>query len=409
MSLNYYLDMPIKFLFVNSKGKCLIDALTLTSPGTEGHLMGLRKLLNAQQNYEVLTRRYMGLGFFASFIPGTNAFAARMDYVREQLEVHKAIQEILNGHEFPFHGAIQLSLTPFYFLENFAENYCSITDTALNNIVKIRKDSLLKLVSYFPIASDFIQVNSGSITLKKDWYENLGHTLVNPLRIISSLLRFLHRTVDAIFEIGAENGTESSLGRKFFKGLSAFLFLPVRLLVGVVEAAVDFVLDTLHTLLIEPWSFAYETGKQLVTTWSKELLYIPDKEYKGIKVLESVLMDAASKKMPEEASKPDDLLNDNKSEKKPTTLTPPEQEVSTGQYTLITTSPSDAETYMNYGDFWATCHTRYFTVHDGVIEPNDFWAASEEKRENYSGVSIPANEASAIAAEYKAHISKQHS
>ncbi|MBA2657650.1 MAG: hypothetical protein H0U70_11840 [Tatlockia sp.] len=59
------------YFFINSKINSLLDELTDQT--------FLNNALSAKSIYKIQIRRYLGLGFFLSFIPGTEAFIARIN------------------------------------------------------------------------------------------------------------------------------------------------------------------------------------------------------------------------------------------------------------------------------------------------------------------------------------------
>lgn len=66
----------ISYLFINSK----INSLLLYT-AVYDNSSSIRRInnegLEAKSIYKIQIRRYLGLGFFSSFIPGTEAFLAR--------------------------------------------------------------------------------------------------------------------------------------------------------------------------------------------------------------------------------------------------------------------------------------------------------------------------------------------
>ncbi|MBA3535855.1 MAG: hypothetical protein H0T84_04490 [Tatlockia sp.] len=279
--INYYLDYLIKFLFINSKGNLFMHT-------EEAELFGRYSDVHFPKKiYDHQIRRYFGLGFLASFIPGTEAFSARMDYLSSLLESHKIIENRLSRYNDSFYYHL-IKLTPLYFLKDFLKYY-EIAHKSIKNINKIRKSNLSELLPELPIMSDILVKNDyrkGHST-RADWYIHLGHSLLNPFRMLSSLLLFLHNSVDAILESG-ESYTFSNptVHLMVFKAMSAIIFVPLRLLVGVMEATVDLGLSILDSLFLDPIRFGYEVISQHLETKSMEYLYVPYEECDGIRKIE---------------------------------------------------------------------------------------------------------------------------
>ncbi len=248
--------------------------------------------IKAKAIYDKQIKRYLGFGFLASFIPGTEAFLARTDYFLSLLEIHRKIENQLEGGEFYAKHFHTIGLTPLYFLSTFVAKFYEITATAKTNILVNRKDTLGDLGSYLPIVSDIVWYSSRrgeTIHIQENWYKHLFSSLLNPIKLVSSALRFLHRSVDTFYELGTETRTESSLPRLLLKGISALFFIPIRLLVSLIEKTVDLGLSVLETLFIEPLRFGYEVVEQLLETWDKEYVYTPIEESNGIMHINNAL------------------------------------------------------------------------------------------------------------------------
>lgn len=376
--LNYYLDYPVKFFFINSKGNLLIthshdlDEMSNLQSGerefSDEHSRPTSLAKEARTIYNKQIRRYLGFGFVASFLPGTEAFMARKDYFSSLLQLHKKtegdIESLRSKDHFltscPWHtNLIGIGLSPFFFLEGLLFEFYSIIydirEFKRHCIDDIRKDSFFELMTYLPIISDIAYAPRGlpdevkQKEIKLTWYKNLSLTFINPVRLVSSTLKFLHYTVYAIFELGADYNdhkaqNKASLPRQILKGIAAAFFIPFRLLIGVVEKSVDLVWSAVNALLIEPFRFVYEAGKQLADTWPKKFLYLPNEEYKGIKSVSQALQQE--------------------------TIPAPEKKKSKSKfqseaYTLKIALPAKEERYANYNTFFkAHCNETMFTSND---------------------------------------------
>ncbi|MBA3535585.1 MAG: hypothetical protein H0T84_03085 [Tatlockia sp.] len=299
--LNYYLDYPIKFLFLNSKGKALISCAQNMFKNDEFSDFIIHGPTNSKEIYDKLIRRYFGFGFLMSFIPGTEAFTARTEYFLSLLKLHEKIEKYLDeqnlkSHSPYFHlkNAHPIVLSPLYFLNNFIKIYYEILDEDeihIDKLISNRKRNFNELISYLPIVSDIFSYNGELKELRtiQNWHKNIIHSLINPVRVISSLLRFLHLSINRIFEIGDKDLYESSISRRLLKLFSAFIFVPLRLVASLIQSSVDLVLNTIDLLLLEPIRFFYEAVEQYLDFKDEEFIYIPTEEYKGIVYINNAL------------------------------------------------------------------------------------------------------------------------
>ncbi|MBA3537818.1 MAG: hypothetical protein H0T84_14615 [Tatlockia sp.] len=273
----YYLDYVFKFLFINSKGKALLTSAKLIQLDEDFHADGFFMpsvtAENAKSIYDQQIRRYFGLGFLSSFIPGTEAFIARTEYFSSLLKLHKNIRKNASDSDLPLLHYTNLS--PFYFLNNYVLRLYGIPwrKDGRDPPKRTFAEALLEL----PLVSDWQQ--SKKYNQPEEWYKNLGHTLLNPLRILSSLLRFFHFSLDALIDLIKPY---DHLARAGLRILSVVIFYPFHFLAAVAESTVDFVLNCLDTLLIDPLRFGYEVAQQGLQTLFSEYFYVSSEEYDGV-------------------------------------------------------------------------------------------------------------------------------
>jgi hypothetical protein len=184
-----YLDYIFQFLFINSKGKALIDSVHLMKRGknrpyTLGNFDPPVEAEKAKSIYELQIRRYFGLGFLFSFIPGTEAFTARTEYFSSLRTLHLYIDYGVSRSDHRF--LHYLRLTPLYFLDNFIWKIYAIP--FIDDVRHPERRTFHEASYELPILSDLLQ--SQKENRQEKWYKYLVHTLVNPIRILSSLLRF---------------------------------------------------------------------------------------------------------------------------------------------------------------------------------------------------------------------------
>ncbi|MBA3537856.1 MAG: hypothetical protein H0T84_14810, partial [Tatlockia sp.] len=149
-----------------------------------------------------------------------------------------------NSHH-PFFHYIHLS--PLYFLDNF----------------------ILKIYDIPPFY--------WSYTIKPEqnkWYMSKW---LNPLKLISSTLMFLH-----FFFINCFNFIFSSeTPREVFKWVIQLLFFPLHLIAAIAEFSIDLVLISFDSLVLDPIRFIYEAVEEFINP--ADYLYVPSEEYKGVR------------------------------------------------------------------------------------------------------------------------------
>ncbi len=275
MKFTDLIDIPFTFLMPSTtSNKKLASALSLYQKKS-GYLYSaldyypdeICQLFMTKNAYEFYVQRSFGLGIIASLIPGTKAFQLRKDVVVSSLELESFIFDKLakNKELMLFEKTIHfLRTTPFFFLDQFFSKYSTVLRTANNNIMFSRKEQFIRLLLRLPVLSDIFTAETlGEATL------NIIHTVINPVRLITSLLTFIHRTIDTTFEIGSSRRGPSNGLRIGLKSLSALLFLPLRLLSSTIEGCVDTGLNFLKHITLSPIAFLYQSIKQTITTFNK--------------------------------------------------------------------------------------------------------------------------------------------
>lgn len=259
MSISYLSDYLVKFLFIHSKTRLFIEIAGKND-------IDAKKLSAAKEIYTIHIQSKLGLGFIASYLPWTKAFQARKELFFSVLEMHKSIQNM--GYEPSMKELI--SLTPVYFLRSFPKLLKVIYKDS--RISRLKGDNFLSLVSYLPLISDVIHKDG---SLKPHWAKNIVHSLLNPFRLVSSALKFMHHLNDAVLELGASNEGTPSFFRQFFKIIPMLAFSPLRFTVTVMEASFDVVLEWMDTVFLDPLRFFSDVVEQLIFAHNLEMIYEP--------------------------------------------------------------------------------------------------------------------------------------
>lgn len=215
----------------------------------------INEAIMAKAIYKKQIRRYLGLGFLLSFIPGTESYLGRSIL----LSVITKVEAELTGEDRAFFG------TPFYFL-----------GSALHAIICNHSDI------------DFLRI------LFRKYSDFGGLNRLNPFLYLTQLIKQIIIISNKIFN---ESKNELLLVLK-----NCFLYLivlplcPVILIMAVIGfvsyLATELLLNSLNTLLIEPFKFLFEAVHQFVKTSDSEFSFKPTEDY--IKI--NRLMDALSDK-----------------------------------------------------------------------------------------------------------------
>ncbi len=254
------------FIFINSKINTILfyTSLFYTSElaiGNQSHdiVMVTKEAEIAKIIYKMQIRRYLGLGFFLSFIPGTEPFLAR-----------KILLEAINNLESlqDRHGNQQLIIG------------------VLGNIV-VRT---FMVILYHSSKTDFVD-----LLLPKEGGIPKANRL-NP---------FLYPTKLVFFIITSTNFLPLRYLFSYPPELPIILKIPVYpilfIAIGVLgvliiasfilNLATELVLNSLHTLVVEPFIFAYEVIHQFVTNRGLDFAYMPTDDYKKVNRLANALGD----------------------------------------------------------------------------------------------------------------------
>lgn len=104
--LKTFLNHPLIFLFISARGNAFISTAEATNNDWSMQKNTIDNAKQAKNIYDRQIRRYLGLGFLLSFIPGTEAFIARKEYLSSLVHLQ---------NEFNRSQITNLSTTPFFF------------------------------------------------------------------------------------------------------------------------------------------------------------------------------------------------------------------------------------------------------------------------------------------------------
>jgi hypothetical protein len=228
---------------------------------------------DALDSFNSYCKEYLGLGFLASFLPGTNAYKARkklsIEIKKAIPKIEKCLQKIPNinwdGDIYLFHrlslitslkGVIadKLLLGPLWrILHNNCREHFNFQLITLNYGYPIKR-----LVSLFPILTEFYYVDKKRIAHWRpvnDILSNLFHTLRNPIRLIDQALNFFHATMCTILSIGSEKGRKSNFIQIGLKGIIATAFFLVAIPVKIGMKILDIPFDLAKNIIYRPIKF----------------------------------------------------------------------------------------------------------------------------------------------------------
>ncbi len=203
--------------------------------------------LTAKSIYKKQIRRYLGLGFFLSFIPGTDAFLSRNLLLNAIEKLEANIQENENGNNFfissPYHIIWRLVIALIYY--------------------NVEKDL-------------------GTILVPANSFQGLNR--LNPLLYIFQGLRALILLFHDYFP---RQNFHAAVDSSILLKMIIFPIITVLWLIGIAFLLLgtslyfltEVLLNSLHTLVVEPLIFSYEAIYQLVTSWSFEFKLVPNEDY----------------------------------------------------------------------------------------------------------------------------------
>jgi hypothetical protein len=187
----------------------------------------LNELETAETIYKKQIRRYLGLGFFLSFIPGTEIYLARENLLSiiEEAELENERREPV-----------------FSFIIN----------------------SPLHVILYTIVTIGSSFRNGLTSTLKRNEDEQVNR--LNPFLYITQLLVLILKEMPEI-------------------ALFYVVLIPLLVVFTILQFVTELVLNSLFSLLIEPLIFGYEVIEQLVTEWPLEYASTPTEDYKKVNKL----------------------------------------------------------------------------------------------------------------------------
>ncbi len=237
------------FLFINSKINSLLFWIRVDTgldymSDLESELVNNATI--AKSIYKKQIRRYLGVGFVLSFIPGTEPFKARENLLAniERLESEEVL--IPWFMKTPIHILARHTIGPIH--QHFEEDFITI----------IRGNN-----EYF-----------GGL--------NRLNPLLYPVHLFILFVRFLDHNLDF---------SEWELGY-----LHPLLKLPIVTILFIIYSIfclvsgafclvyliTELILNTLNTLIVEPFQFAYEVIHQLISTWGLEYASMPTDDYNKV-------------------------------------------------------------------------------------------------------------------------------
>jgi hypothetical protein len=240
----------LSFMFINSKINSLLFYLAVGDEDFQPYKItrGIDDAKEAKAIYKKQIRGYLGLGFFLSFIPGTEPFLARKALLSSILNL-ESLDDIAGGKAIP----------------GFMKNIFTRT--------------------LFALLYHYSNTDLATILLKRD-DKFAGPNRLNP---------FLYPTKLFVFTLEM---TAPSLQKLFYgiEDLPLILKIPVYASLAVIGSiatiaivigllinfTTELVLNSLNTLLFEPFIFVFEVLQQLVNSWGLDLAYMPAEDYKKV-------------------------------------------------------------------------------------------------------------------------------
>lgn len=291
------IDKSLSFFMLSTRGDTRVEEATKVYEFRRNYSITCYLILpeiiqatHLQSFYNFQIRRKFGLGFLLSFIPSTQAFKARVDYFKATLALDNVIlisrRANVKSPTLSLFLCALASRSPtsllFYF-KGFIDKYLGVIVNTKSYIINNRKISIKRLVHRLPIIISFYKKTKTQVFL------DIMHTLFNPAKFFSLLLSFCHVSVDRFFEIGAREGSESAWPRVLLKSLSGLIFLPMRIIVATIEAAIDSLGKTIKFICFSPLQFLYQSALQTIKYFDKNLITTDIHTLRGIKAVRKVV------------------------------------------------------------------------------------------------------------------------
>ncbi|MDF1827677.1 MAG: hypothetical protein P1U39_05315 [Legionellaceae bacterium] len=225
-------------------------------------LEALKKAYHAlltSRDLELLDRGFKG---------NIDELAANFKFVEDNLYGSEASQELdsiadallfnikLSQSKIPFlQGALRAQITgsiftPFW---NAAASFFTQTyfvkDTSLNT----RKQSFLKLLAILPILNDIYHVDrDGRAKLKQNIVSNFILTLINPVKMLNSLLTFVEHLANRVLEVGLTPRSKTLIPQAFLKGVVGAAATIIRIPLTILQPFSDILPVVVNNLVIQP-------------------------------------------------------------------------------------------------------------------------------------------------------------
>lgn len=292
MNILSTLNRTFTFFAINSKGQTCIEVFKNDyGNGDIEQVVApfiLKHAITAQKVYEIQIKRAFGLNFFASFIPFTDAFKARIAYLQTIENLYTYIDKKVIKTNSIEHFIHRLTTSPFYFLSDFFGHYLTISADFNSNPQIIKKRATNELLLELPFLHDFLSITKGNFSLNTQWMWNAFRTAMNPLRIVQDLLQFMYSGMDALAEVGLDKPSEATILSLIIKYTAKTIFLPLQLLVTSAVAVIDSLWTLLYHLTISPFVFLFESIRQAVEHFNQEFILADISSLQGAKVIRKI-------------------------------------------------------------------------------------------------------------------------
>ncbi|MBA2653278.1 MAG: hypothetical protein H0U73_13595 [Tatlockia sp.] len=243
-----FLNKLLTFFFINSKINLYID---FDEWHEEKQQMLDDEAIAAKSIYKKQIRRYFGFGFFLSFFPGTEPFLARM-----------TLFSIMTRVDDDFFKSNILSILAHLFHRTFESIVHSVIDSSAVGLLQI------------------------IFREKQRW----GANRLNPFLYLTKLLTPIVIIISFIFDRIISSLSHSKEIILHIILSSVYLVLAVATFIYfALYFITEILLNSLHTLLVEPSIFAYEVITQLITNWSLQFTYTATDEFYKINNLKEAL------------------------------------------------------------------------------------------------------------------------
>jgi len=151
----------------------------------------------------------------------------------------------------------QITGSIFYPFWRAANNFEMNLKGALSLTKKTCKLPVYKIISHFPLAHDIYTLDwKGDVKFQDNILLNLILSLLNPVKMLESLLGFIQLSLCRLFEIGLEAPT-TPIPQQILKGLVSLVVTVIKIPLTILRPFSDILPAIVNNLIIQPVKYIH--------------------------------------------------------------------------------------------------------------------------------------------------------